>query len=116
MRHPSSSSFAGIVGAPPGPDLLDQVKGAAGNPLFVLELVWALLDHGQLEIADGCVEVRSSSLPPSFVQSVLRRLSFLTQPTLEALQVASVLGADFFSQRPLGGSGSARHRSDGGGG
>ena len=33
--------------------------------------------------------------PSSFVQSVLHRLSFLSQPTLEALQVASVLGSSF---------------------
>ena len=85
-----------LVGAAPGPRLLRQVAGAGGNPLFVTELVGALTADGSIEAAsDGQVEVAAVGLPPSLPLTILHRLSFLPQRTLDVLRAASVIGASF---------------------
>lgn len=65
-----------LTGAVPGPGLLDRAAGAAGNPLYVTELVRA---------GDGT----------SLSAAVARRLSTLAAPARELLGVAAVLGAGF---------------------
>ena len=40
-----------------GPVLMEAVAKAAGNPLFITELVSVLVDDGALTIADGRAEV-----------------------------------------------------------
>jgi DNA-binding CsgD family transcriptional regulator len=84
-----------LVGADPTARLLEEVDGAAGNPLFVTELVKALRDEGAIELVDGCAELHEVSLPPSLRLTILRRLSFLSEATLDLLRVASVLGSMF---------------------
>jgi DNA-binding CsgD family transcriptional regulator len=84
-----------LVGADPAERLLEEVAGAAGNPLFVTELVKALGDEGAIELVDGCAELHEVSLPPSLRLTILRRLSFLSEATLDLLRVASVLGSMF---------------------
>jgi AAA ATPase domain len=85
-----------LVGAAPGPRLLRQVAGAGGNPLFVTELVAALTADGSIEPAgDGQAEVAAVGLPPSLPLTILHRLSFLPQQTLDVLRAASVIGASF---------------------
>ena len=49
-----AAALAGeVAGQPPGPLLLQQVAGAGGNPLFVIELVRALDEDGALELSKG---------------------------------------------------------------
>ena len=85
-----------LVGAAPGPRLLRQVAGAGGNPLFVTELVGGLADGGSLQsAADGRVDVAGAGVPPSLTITILHRLSFLPQRTLDVLRVASVIGISF---------------------
>jgi DNA-binding CsgD family transcriptional regulator len=85
-----------MVGAGPGPHLLRQVAGAGGNPLFVTELVGALAAGGSLQAApDGRVEVAAVAIPPSLPLTILHRLSFLPQRSLDVLRAASVIGASF---------------------
>ncbi len=86
---------AEIVRAQPGPRLLAEVSGAGGNPLFVTELVSALVEEGAIEIADGQAEVAEAILPPSLRLTILRRLSFLSGDTLDLLGSASILGSSF---------------------
>lgn len=90
-----SQLVAELVAAEPAAELLEEVSGAAGNPLFVTELVRALDEEGAIELIDGRAELREASLPPSLRLTILRRLSFLDENTLEALRVASVLGSAF---------------------
>jgi ferredoxin/transposase-like protein len=78
--------------AEPGPRLLAQVSGAAGNPLFVTELLGALAQEGAITTAGGQAEVAETVLPPTLRLTILRRLSFLPEPALQALQSASILG------------------------
>jgi predicted ATPase len=86
---------AEVVAAEPGRRLLAEVGGAGGNPLFVTELVAALLEEGAIRVAGGCAEVAEMSLPPTLRLTILRRLSFLPDDTLAALRAASVLGSSF---------------------
>ena len=80
-----------LVGSDPGPRLVALARGAAGNPLFVGELVAALVADGSLRRADIAVAEQAPSLPVT----ILHRLSFLPPDVLELLGLASVLGAGF---------------------
>ena len=86
---------AQLVDAEPGAALLEEVEGASGNPLFVIELVKALVDEGAIHRRDGRAELSEVSIPPSLRLTILRRLSFLDAEALELLQVASALGSTF---------------------
>jgi predicted ATPase len=86
---------AEAVGAEPGPRLRAEVAAAGGNPLFVTELVAALLHEGAIQVADGQAEVAETTLPPNLRLTILRRLSFLPDDILEALRLASILGSSF---------------------
>ena len=86
---------AQAVAAEPGPRLLAEVAGAAGNPLFVTELLDALVQEGAIATADGQAEVGVTVLPPTLRLTILRRVSFLPEPTLQALRSASILGSGF---------------------
>ena len=86
---------ANAVGAAPGRRLLAGISGAAGNPLFVTELLGALAQEQMITISDGQAEVSDLTLPPTLRLTILRRISFLADGTLEALRFASVLGTGF---------------------
>lgn len=86
---------AGLAGAEPGDRLLATVAGAGGNPLFLEELVEALRSEGSIGLVNGCAEVEAVLLPPSLRLTILRRLTYLSDETLEVLRIASVLGASF---------------------
>ena len=86
---------AEAVAAVPGPGLLAGVSGAAGNPLFVTELLGALAQEGAIETAGGRAEVAEVTLPPTLRLTILRRLSFLSEDSLQALRAASILGSSF---------------------
>src|SRR5215211_4116618 len=86
---------AEAVAAEPGPTLMAEMAAAGGNPLFVTELVAALLSEGAVRTVDGRAEVVEMTLPPNLRLTILRRLSFLPEQTLEALRPASILGSSF---------------------
>ena len=86
---------AEVVGATPGPGLLGVVAGASGNPLFVTELLNAIVEDGSLSTTDGHAEVSDSDLPPSLPLTILGRLSSLPDEAIQVLRVASLLGSTF---------------------
>jgi DNA-binding CsgD family transcriptional regulator/tetratricopeptide (TPR) repeat protein len=86
---------AEMVSAEPGPSLLTEISGAAGNPLFVTELMAALRQEGAIQVTGGRAEVAEATLPPTLRLTILRRLSFLPEDTLHVLQAASILGSAF---------------------
>src|SRR6185437_12378097 len=86
---------AQAVAAEPGPRLLAEVAGAGGNPLFVTELLAALTQEGTIATAGGQAEVAETVLPPTLRLTILRRVSFLPETTLQALRSASILGSGF---------------------
>ena len=99
LRPLTGDAVAGLVAqavaAEPGPRLLAQVSGAAGNPLFVTELLGALAQEGAIATAGGRAEVAQPVLPPTLRLTILRRVSFLPEPALLALRSASILGSGF---------------------
>ena len=84
-----------VVGTPPGLTLLQPVEGAAGNPLFVTELVSALSSEGAIEVRDGRAELPAFVLPPPLRPLILRQFGTLPVETIEVLRLASVLGSSF---------------------
>ena len=86
---------AELVGATPGPGLLEVVAGAAGNPLFVTELLNAIEQDGSLRTTDGHAEVSGAALPPSLHLTILGRLSSLPEDAVQVLRAASLLGSTF---------------------
>ncbi|HET6749023.1 MAG TPA: AAA family ATPase [Actinomycetes bacterium] len=86
---------AEAVAAEPGRKLIAEVAAAGGNPLFVTELVGALLQEGAIQTVNGRAEVAEMVLPPTLRLTILRRLSFLPEQALEGLRAASVLGSSF---------------------
>jgi DNA-binding CsgD family transcriptional regulator len=87
-----------ILGAPASPELSGLVAAAAGNPLYVTELVAALSRQEGIQIAGGIAQVADRSgtagVPPSLSEAILRRLDFLSPESRQVLQVAAVLGPD----------------------
>ena len=86
---------AELVRAEPSPSMVEQLATAGGNPLFVIELVRALVEEAAIEVIGERAELLRSVLPPSLRLTILRRLRFLDTKTLEILRVASVLGSTF---------------------
>jgi DNA-binding CsgD family transcriptional regulator/tetratricopeptide (TPR) repeat protein len=83
------------VAADPGPGLLSEVEGAGGNPLFITELLAALAQEGAITTSGGWAEVGTVGLPPTLRLTIVRRLSFLPEDTLQVLRAASILGSKF---------------------
>ena len=72
-----------------------QTGRAGGNPLFVCELVGALLADGAIVRDDDGAELATAGDAPSLPLTILHRLSFLRCDVLDLLALASVLGASF---------------------
>ena len=83
------------VSAQPTAELLAEMSGAAGNPLFIVELLAALREEGLIKTVGEHADLKSSGIPPTLRLTVLRRLSFLPAATLQALRGAAILGSSF---------------------
>ena len=90
-----ASLVTAVAGAPPGHRLREQLERAEGNPLFVVELLRALLDEKVVTVSSGQAELARFSLPPSLRLVLLTRFSHVSSDTLEVLKLASVLGSSF---------------------
>ena len=87
---------AALVGGRPDDNLLQLADGAAGNPLYVTELVAALARSSSLTITDaGAAELVSGSAPGSLSAAIADRLGFVTGPVHDVLRAAALLGVDF---------------------
>ncbi|HYU84350.1 MAG TPA: AAA family ATPase, partial [Kribbellaceae bacterium] len=85
----------GLVGGEPVDGLLRLAADAAGNPLYLTELVDALIRSRALAVADGRVEVVGNRIPDSLSAAIADRLEFLSAPVREVLRVAALLGLEF---------------------
>jgi hypothetical protein len=88
---------ARILGAEPGPLLRGELARAGGNPLYVEELVGALVRDGLIEVAGGVAEFHgdSGAVPESLAVAIGRRLRFPTADTADVLRIAALFGNDF---------------------
>ena len=87
---------ATLAGGKPGDNLLRLAEGAAGNPLYVTELLAALTRSSGLAITDtGAAELASGSAPGSLSAAIADRLGFVAGPVREVLRAAALLGMEF---------------------
>jgi DNA-binding CsgD family transcriptional regulator len=89
----TSRLAARILDAEPGPRLRQELTRAGGNPLYVRELVDALvrdalIDGGEFHGQDGAV-------PDSLAVAIGGRLAFPSADTADVLRIAALLGNDF---------------------
>jgi DNA-binding CsgD family transcriptional regulator len=91
-----------LVGGQPDDKLLQLAGGAAGNPLYVTELVAALERSCSVTLTGtGTAELTSGSAPSSLSAAIADRLGFVSGPVRETLRAAALLGVDF-AVRDLG--------------
>ena len=87
---------AALAGGKPDDGLLRLADLAAGNPLYVTELVAALMRSGKVAITDtGVATLTAASVPDSLSAAIADRLGFVSEPVREILRAAALLGADF---------------------
>ena len=87
---------AALAGGRPDGSLLRLADGAAGNPLYVTELITALTRSSKVTITGtGVATLTAGSAPSSLSAAIADRLGFVTQPVREVLRVAALLGVDF---------------------
>jgi len=85
-----------LAGGKPAGELLELADGAAGNPLYVTELIDALTRSDGLAITDaGVAEVTSDSAPDSLSEAIADRLRFVPGWVRQVLRAAALLGVDF---------------------
>ncbi len=91
-----SDLIAALTGGKPDGNLLRLADGAAGNPLYVAELVAALARGSSLTITEaGTAELASGSAPGSLSAAIADRVGFVAGPTREVLRAAALLGMEF---------------------
>lgn len=86
-----------LIGGLPGPALAGQLTAAAGNPLYLRELIDALVREARLQLGAETVDLLGdpSDLPATLPAAIGLRLDFLSEPAISALRVAAVLGSAF---------------------
>jgi DNA-binding CsgD family transcriptional regulator len=85
-----------MVGAPPGDALRRLTAQAAGNPLYVRELVDALVREQALQVRPVAeVSVAQEQLPVSLAAVLGDRLSSVSAETAQMLRTAALLGGRF---------------------
>jgi DNA-binding CsgD family transcriptional regulator len=85
-----------LTGGKPSNDLLQLADGAAGNPLYITELVAALRRNDRLTVTGtGTTALANGCAPASLPAAIADRLDFLSAPTRDVLQAAALLGVDF---------------------
>jgi DNA-binding CsgD family transcriptional regulator len=87
---------AALAGGRPDANLLRLADGAAGNPLYLTELVAALARGSRVTITGaGAAELTSGSAPGSLSAAIADRLGFVSGPVRAVLRAAALLGVDF---------------------
>ena len=85
-----------LAGGVPDERLLRLADGAAGNPLYITELVAALTRSSSVTITGaGSAELTNDSAPGSLSAAIADRLGFVSGPVREVLRAAALLGVDF---------------------
>ncbi len=85
-----------MLGSPPGDTLRQLTAQAAGNPLYVRELVDAMVRERALEFGPAAeVAAAGERLPASLAAVLTDRLSSVSAGTAQLLQTAALLGGRF---------------------
>jgi tetratricopeptide (TPR) repeat protein len=87
---------AALTGGRPDAGLRRLADEAAGNPLYVTELVGALMRSSGVAISgNGTATLTAASAPRSLPAAIADRLGFVAGPVREMLRAAALLGMDF---------------------
>jgi tetratricopeptide (TPR) repeat protein len=87
---------ATLAGGQPDEALLRLADGAAGNPLYVTELIAALMrSAGVVLSGTGAATLTAISAPQSLTAAIADRLGFVAGSVREMLRAAALLGVDF---------------------
>ncbi len=87
-----------MLGSPPGAALRQLTAQAVGNPLYLRELVDALLRERALEIGPAAAEIKASTqerLPASLAAVLNDRLSTVPAQATQILRTAALLRGNF---------------------
>ncbi|GAB3904323.1 BTAD domain-containing putative transcriptional regulator [Kibdelosporangium lantanae] len=102
LDEAGAAELAGrLVGAVPGPTLIGLTDCAAGNPLFVREIVQALVRDNAVTVTAGVSDVDEldegelSSAHSALASVMTRRTGHLATTTRDALRWAALLGVEF---------------------
>ena len=84
------------IGGKPDDKLLRLADGAAGNPLYVIELVDALARSSSVKVTGaGRAVLTNGTAPGSLSAAIADRLGFVSTSVREVLRAAALLGVDF---------------------
>ncbi|WIY00738.1 AAA family ATPase [Amycolatopsis mongoliensis] len=97
LAEPAVSELvAALAGGPPGAELERLADGAAGNPLYLTELLDALTRGSCLDVDDqGVVQLSGGATPDSLPEAIADRLGFLPEEVRTVLRAAALLGDGF---------------------
>jgi DNA-binding CsgD family transcriptional regulator len=85
-----------LAGGWPHPGLLSLAAGAAGNPLYLTEMLAALARSGGIAVTSaGNAQLATGTVPDSLPGAIADRLGFVSAPTREVLRAAALLGIEF---------------------
>jgi DNA-binding CsgD family transcriptional regulator len=85
-----------LAGGRPDGALLRLAASAAGNPLYLTELLAAVDRSGGIVVsADGTAQLAADRVPDSLPAVIAHRLGFVSAPTREVLRAAALLGVEF---------------------
>ena len=83
-------------GRPTDTGLLELAAGAAGNPLYLTELLAALARSAGITVDQaGHAQLAAGSVPDSLPGVIADRLGFVSASTREVLRAAALLGVEF---------------------
>ena len=89
----------GLLTRSAGPALRRFAQRAGGNPLYLTELVDALVREDRLALLGHVAELSAPGaepdLPSSLTAAIADRLEFLSDSTIQVLRLAAVLGTEF---------------------
>src|SRR5690348_2513068 len=96
-KNEGTTLVTAMLGSPPGATLRRLTAQAAGNPLYVRELVDAMVREQALEIGPAAAEVSAAGgqLPASLAAVLTDRLSSVSAGTAQTLRTAALLGVRF---------------------
>ncbi|MGH3299295.1 MAG: ATP-binding protein, partial [Trebonia sp.] len=85
-----------LAGGQPDTGLLRLAAGAAGNPLYLTELLAALGRSGGIAVTpSGTAQLAAHTVPDSLPAAIADRLGFVSVGTREVLRAAALLGVQF---------------------
>jgi DNA-binding CsgD family transcriptional regulator/tetratricopeptide (TPR) repeat protein len=97
LSRPAVAELVGtLAGGRPDTGLLRLADGAAGNPLYLTEMLAALARSGGIEVTPtGSAQLAQGTVPDSLPGAIADRLGFVSAPTREVLRAAALLGVEF---------------------